>query len=163
MTNSIRHTTRIDLSENLRESVIELLQARLADAVDLTTQAKQAHWNVKGPSFIALHELFDRVHGELVSHTDLIAERLVTLGGQACGTARVASQRSTLAEYPLDITSGAEHVSALAAALAAFGRSIRSAIDEATELGDASTADIFTEVSRGVDKSLWLVEAHSTD
>src|ERR1700755_1269658 len=94
------HTTKNDLPEELRVQLIELLNARLADALDLQTQTKQAHWNVKGPGFIALHELFDQVATDVTAYVDDIAERVVTLGGTAYGTARVAAQRSTLDEYP---------------------------------------------------------------
>lgn len=155
------HKTKIDIPDNIRKAVIELLQARLADAVDLATQAKQAHWNVKGPSFIALHELFDKINDNVREFTDLIAERITTLGGTAEGTARVAAARSTLSEYPLGIADGADHVEALSTGLATFGKSMRAAIDASADMGDQDTADIFTEVSRGIDKDLWLVEAHA--
>jgi starvation-inducible DNA-binding protein len=154
-------TTRNSLPLSTREAMVNLLNARLADAVDLATHAKQAHWTVRGPNFIALHGLFDAVHTVAESHMDLIAERVAQLGGQAHGTAAAATEKSKLARYPLDISDGAAQVEALSASLAAFGKLIRSAIDEATEKGDAGTADIFTEVSRGVDKQLWLVEAHA--
>jgi starvation-inducible DNA-binding protein len=154
------HKTRNDLAANTRGAVINLLQARLADAIDLSTQAKQAHWNVKGPHFIGLHELFDQVHEHVDEAVDLAAERLVALGGIAEGTARVAAKRSGLEEYPLDIASGIDHCTALANALAAFGKAVRKSIDEAAEAGDQDTADLFTEVSRQADKDLWMVEAH---
>jgi starvation-inducible DNA-binding protein len=137
-----------------------VLQVQLADAIDLAYQAKQAHWNVKGPSFIALHELFDEVVEALDEYTNEIAERAVELGGTALGTVRVAADKSRLPEIPLDIRSGGEHVKALSGALAKFGKTARAAIDAAAVLGDADTADLFTEVSRGVDKLLWKVEAH---
>ena len=152
--------TKIDLDSGIREQVITVLSARLADAVDLTAQAKQAHWNVKGPNFIALHELFDQIYGEMGGHADTIAERLVALGGQAHGTVGSVAEGSSLPEYPLEISAGADHVEALSTALAAFGKSVRAAIDEAAEFGDQDTADVFTEVSRAIDKSLWFVEAH---
>jgi starvation-inducible DNA-binding protein len=153
--------TQNDLPEKVRAEAIAMLNQQLADALDLHLQAKQAHWNVKGPSFIALHELFDEVEEELEEHADEIAERAVVLGGTAYGTVRVAAAKSRLSEYPLEIVSGREHVTALSAALAKFGKSVRAAIDAAAELGDADTADLFTEVSRGVDKLLWKVEAHA--
>jgi starvation-inducible DNA-binding protein len=152
--------TQNDRPEKLRLEAVGMLNQQLADALDLHLQAKQAHWNVKGPSFIALHELFDEVVEELEEYADEIAERAVVLGGTAYGTVRVAAGRSRLPEYPLDVVSGQEHVVALSAALAKFGRSARAAIDVAAKLGDADTADLFTEVSRGVDKLLWKVEAH---
>ena len=154
------HTTKNDLPEQVRSKVIELLNARLADAIDLQTQMKQAHWNVKGPNFIALHELFDKINEEVEDYVDDIAERVVQLGGVALGTARSIAQRSQLREYPLTIANGREHVEAVSAALATFRKSVRQAIDSSSELRDADTADLFTEISRGVDKWLWFVEAH---
>jgi starvation-inducible DNA-binding protein len=152
--------TKNDLPETTRIKVIELLNARLADCKDLQTQIKQAHWNVKGPHFIGLHELFDKINEEVDEYVDEIAERAVQLGGVAEGTARVVAKRSTLPEYPLNIADGRSHVDALSSALAAFGKGARKAIDDTDELGDKDTADLFTEVSRGIDKWLWFVEAH---
>jgi starvation-inducible DNA-binding protein len=152
--------TKNDLPEAVRVKVIELLNARLADCKDLQTQIKQAHWNVKGPHFIGLHELFDKINEEVDEYVDEIAERAVQLGGVAEGTARVVAKRSTLPEYPLNIADGRSHVEALSSALAAFGKTARKAIDETDGLGDKDTADLFTEVSRGIDKWLWFVEAH---
>jgi len=154
------HNTKIDIEKETREKIIEILNQRLADASDLKSQAKQAHWNVKGMNFIALHELFDQVATEAEGYTDLIAERITTLGGVALGTVRVAAQNSSLAEYPLEIADGAAHVDALSNALADFGKKVRADIDTTDNLGDKDTADIFTEISRGIDKSLWFVEAH---
>ena len=154
------HKTKNDLPKETREKIIETLNSRLADASDLKSQAKQAHWNVKGMSFIALHELFDQVATEVEAFTDTIAERITVLGGTALGTVRVAASNSTLSEYPLEITDGADHVDALSSALADFGKKVRANIDEADKLGDMDTADLFTEVSRGIDKLLWFVEAH---
>jgi starvation-inducible DNA-binding protein len=152
--------TKNDLPESVRVKAIELLNARLADCKDLQTQIKQAHWNVKGPNFIGLHELFDKINEEVDEYVDEIAERAVQLGGVAEGTARVVALRSTLPEYPLNIADGHSHVEALSSALAAFGKSARKAIDDTDALGDKDTADLFTEVSRGIDKWLWFVEAH---
>jgi starvation-inducible DNA-binding protein len=154
------YQTKNDLPAQTRSKVIELLNMRLADAIDLQTQAKQAHWNVKGPSFIALHELFDKVNEDVEDYVDDIAERAVQLGGVAEGTARMAAKRSSLNEYPANTVDGSSHVEALSSTLAAFGKSARKAISDANELGDLDTADLFTEISRGVDKWLWFVEAH---
>ena len=152
--------TKNDLPEASRIEAVGLLNQRLADATNLQTQCKQAHWNVKGPSFIALHKLFDEIYEAVGEYVDLIAERVVQLGGVAEGTAAVAAERSTLPDYPLALTSGAEHVAALSDALAAFGRTVRIGIEEMNDLEDADSADILTEISRGVDKWLWFVEAH---
>jgi len=152
--------TKNDLPLDVRKKMIDLLNARLADSVDLQTQVKQAHWNVKGPSFIAIHELFDDVAEAVENSVDMIAERAVQLGGTALGTARIAAAKSTLTEYPHDITDGMAHVDALSSALAAVAKKVREAIDEADTAGDANTADLFTQVSRDLDKYLWFVEAH---
>ena len=155
--------TRNDLPREMRSQAVMLLNQQLADALDLHLQAKQAHWNVKGPNFIALHELFDEVEEALEEYADDLAERAVALGGTAFGTARVTARASRLAEYPLAITSGAAHVNALSGALAAFAASVRGAIDAAAAFGDAATADLFTGVCRGVDKLLWKLEAHGVE
>jgi len=154
------HKTKIDIAEPVREKIVEILNARLADAIDLKFQAKQAHWNVKGMNFIALHELFDQVATEADTHIDDIAERITTLGGTALGTVRIAASKSTLPEYPHEITDGDSHVEALSSGLADFGKKVRANIDQTAELGDADTADLFTGISRAIDKSLWFVEAH---
>ncbi len=154
------HKTKIDIERDTREKMIEILNARLADSIDLKSQAKQAHWNVKGMSFIALHELFDQVATEVEAHIDTIAERVTILGGTAEGTVRVAAQKSTLGQYPMEITEGRDHVDALSNALAQFGKNVRANIDDADDAGDKDTADLFTGVSRDIDKLLWFVEAH---
>jgi len=154
------YRTKNDLPEATRVEVIALLNQRLADCIDLQTQCKQAHWNVKGPTFIALHKLFDEINESVEEYVDLIAERIVQLGGIAEGTIGAVESRSTLVDYPLALSSSAEHVAALSDALAAFGRTARVGIEEMNELEDAGSADILTEISRGVDKWLWFVEAH---
>ncbi len=154
------YATKNDLPEKARVEVIGLLNQRLAEAIDLQTQCKQAHWNVKGPAFIALHKLFDDVNEDVEEYVDLIAERVVQLGGIAEGTVGAVEERSTLPDYPLALSNGGEHVAALSDALAAFGRTIRIGIEEMNELEDAGSADTLTEISRGVDKWLWFVEAH---
>ena len=153
--------TKNDLSEGTRAKVVELLNARLADCIDLQTQCKQAHWNVKGPSFIALHELFDKVAESSEEWVDSLAERIVQLGGTAEGTVQATAARTSLSPYPIPIVSGTDHVEALSSALAAFGKKVRAAIDKTDKQGDKDTADLFTEISRDVDKYLWFVEAHN--
>ncbi len=153
------HKTKNDLPETVRAKICELLNARLADAMNLQTQTKQAHWNVKGPNFIALHELFDKLNEDVETYVDDLAERAVSLGGNALGTSRVVAKHSTLAEYPLHISSGHDHVNAVSTALAGFGKTVRAAIDQSDELRDRDTADLFTGISRGVDKWLWFVES----
>ncbi len=158
--NARLYATKNDLPEASRLEVIRLLNQRLADSIDLETQCKQAHWNVKGPTFIALHKLFDEIYADVGGYVDLIAERVVQLGGIAEGTIAVVAERSSLADYPIGIVTGAEHIAALSDALASFGRSVRIGIEEMNDLEDAGSADILTEISRGVDKWLWFTEAH---
>jgi starvation-inducible DNA-binding protein len=154
------YDTKNDLSIALRTRMIELLNGRLADAVDLGAQAKQAHWNVKGPSFIALHELFDQVAEHIEDHVDTLAERITALGGTAHGTVAVVARTSSLKPYPDDISEGAHHVEALSSAVADFGAKVRKAIEESARAGDAGTSDLFTGISREIDKDLWFLEAH---
>ncbi len=155
------HRTKIDLPKGKREKLIVILNQSLADAADLKSQAKQAHWNVKGPNFIALHELFDQVAAEMDTHTDDLAERITTLGGVAMGTVRLAAENSSLSEYPHEISDGTAHVDALSSAMADFGKKIRANIDTTDELDDKDTADLYTGISRSIDKLLWFVEAHN--
>jgi len=155
------YNTENDIPQECRLKLNVLANQGLADAVDLQMQLKQAHWNVKGPHFIGLHELFDQIDEAVESYVDLIAERIVQLGGIAEGTVRVAAGRSRLDEYPLIIADGHAHVEAVSKALSTFGREARATIKQANELDDADTADIFTEISRGIDKWLWFVEAHT--
>jgi starvation-inducible DNA-binding protein len=151
--------THNDLSLSIRTRMIELLNARLADVIDLRTQIKVAHWNVKGAQFIALHKLFDEIAEDVDEYVDLIAERAVQLGGVADGTARQVAERSSLDEYSAT-GGGREHVHAVADVLATFARLAREAIEIAAGAKDQDTSDIFTEISRGTDKWLWMVEAH---
>lgn len=160
MTAARTFKTRIDLPADKREKLIALLNQHLADTFDLFSQAKQAHWNVKGPQFHHLHELFDELAEQLEGYVDLIAERATALGGTALGTVHMAAAASRLAEYPVDAGGSMQHVEALAVRFAALAATTRSAIDVAAGLSDADTADLFTEVSRGLDKNLCFLEAH---
>jgi starvation-inducible DNA-binding protein len=152
--------THNTLSENVRGQSVDLLNKHLAAAIDLHAQVKQAHWNVRGPGFIAIHELFDKVASTVEEYSDIIAERAGALGGAAQGTVQVAAENSFLISYPLRIADCNEHVFAVSSALAAFGQSAREAIGLTTNFGDADTADLFTELSRGIDRQLWFVESH---
>jgi starvation-inducible DNA-binding protein len=154
------HDTKNDLSNGTRKKVADYLNERLADAIDLGAQTKHAHWNVKGPHFIALHELFDKVAESVEDHIDDIAERITSLGGTAYGTIRAAAKATSLTPYPEDIIEGMDHVGALSSALAEFGKKVRKGIDQTGKWGDADTADLLTGISRDVDKYLWFLEAH---
>jgi len=154
------HPTHNTLSEKIRTQSVALLNKHLAAAIDLHGQIKQAHWNVRGPTFMAIHKLFDDVAATALEASDLIAERAAGLGGTAEGTVQVASAKSYLVPYELGVANEAKHVFAVSAALAAFGQSIREAAALSTTQGDATTADLFTEISRGIDQQLWFVESH---
>jgi len=153
------YKTKNDIPLATRTKIVSLLNDRLADSIALQLQSKQAHWNVKGPDFIALHELFDKIVAAATEYSDLIAERIVQLGGIAEGTAPVVVKRASLKAYPLNIADGHDHVDALSTAIAACGKGMRAGIEKSDKLGDADTTDILTEVSRGLDKWLWFVEA----
>ncbi|MBR2689692.1 MAG: DNA starvation/stationary phase protection protein Dps [Aquamicrobium sp.] len=155
--------TKNDLKSNTRTTAIAILNARLAEAIDLALITKQAHWNVKGPQFIAIHEMLDGFRTELDGHVDTIAERAVQLGGTAHGTLQDVTKATTLKPYPTDIHKTKDHLAALIDRYAAIAKSARAAIDEADEAGDADTADIFTAYSRALDKSLWFLEAHTQE
>ena len=159
----VRLSTRHDLDVEVREKATALLNQHLADATDLYCQTKQGHWNVKGMQFFQLHELFDALADSVEEYVDLIAERATSLGGTACGTVRLSAAASRLPEYPLDTMNGRQHVEALVARFSILAASSRAAIDAANAMGDADTGDVFTEVSRGLDKHLWFLESHLAD
>jgi len=153
-------STSNDLATQSRQKIVALLNQQLADTLDLFSQTKQAHWNVKGLNFYSLHELFDKLAGQLVEDIDMIAERATALGGVAMGTARQSASASRLPELPVDTATGPQHLEALVERYSALAATTRLAIDAANQLDDAGTADLFTELSRGLDKSLWFLESH---
>lgn len=152
--------TRNDLGQDTRQKMIDLLNQHLADTFDLMSQTKQAHWNVKGPHYIGLHEMFDDFAEGLEGYVDMIAERCTALGGYATGTARMAAANSTLDEYPTSVIRDMDHVKALAERYSTVAQNVRESIDEADDAGDQDTADMFTDISRDLDKWLWFLEAH---
>jgi len=154
------HTTRNNMASNARNVAISLLNARLADGIDLALITKQAHWNLKGPQFIGIHEMLDGFRTEQDDWNDKAAERITALGGTACGTTQVVTKHSSLPPYPTDIYKIADHLAALIDRYAAYANAVRANIDEVDEAGDPDTADLFTEISRGIDKQLWFLEAH---
>jgi len=156
---STMHPTRMDLPSQTRIQMIDLLNTRVAESLDLGLQARHAHWNVRGPQFISLHDLFGRLYADLDRYADLLAERVVQLGGLAEGTIHAVVDRSNLPAYP-DSADEIDHVRSLANALASWASVLRTSIAAATDLNDPATADILTELSRAADKWLWLVEAH---
>ena len=153
--------TRNDLDVESREKLVALLNARLADTFDLYSQLKQAHWSVRGSDFIQLHELYDTIAESVLGFVDELAERATALGGLATGTVRMAADATSLDEYPLEVIAGEETVHVVADRLAAYGTSVREAIEVTdSDLGDMDTSDLFVEISRAIDKHLWFVEAH---
>jgi starvation-inducible DNA-binding protein len=154
------HATKNNLKSNAKTVSIGLLNACLADGIDLALLTKQAHWNVKGPQFIAVHEMLDGFRTEIDGAVDTMAERVVQLGGTALGTTQAVAKASRLAPYPTDIYTTRDHILALIDRYAQFANTVREGIDQADEAGDADTADILTGVSRSLDKALWFLEAH---
>ncbi len=154
------YTNGIDIPAESRKKLIDILNQHLADTLDLKTQVKQAHWNVKGLNFIALHEMFDEFATILEGYVDMLAERVTALGGVALGTARIAAQTSSLSEYDLSAVEGKDHLVALAKQFSQYTTTTRKNIESTAQLNDADTSDLFTEISRQVDKDLWFIEAH---
>lgn len=150
----------IGLKSNTKSAMIDLLNARLADAIDLALITKQAHWNLKGPNFIAVHEMLDPMRAAIDLHVDVIAERIAQLDGIALGTSQVVSKATTLDAYPTDIRKVPDHLAALAERFAALANQVREDIDATDEAGDADAADILTAFSRELDKDLWFIKSH---
>lgn len=160
-TKSVRmHETQNDTKNNAKKVSIETLQARLVDGIDLALAIKQAHWNLKGPQFIAIHLMLDGFRDEMDEYNDTVAERITQLGGTARGTTQAVSSETKLTAYPLDVYAIADHLAALIDRFSAYANAVRQNIDDTDDAGDAGTADVFTQISRGVDKQLWFLEAH---
>jgi starvation-inducible DNA-binding protein len=156
---SVTHTLN-ELDTNTKSEAVALLQARLVDSIDLALTIKQAHWNLHGAAFIAVHEMLDKLRDDVDDYVDTMAERARALGGTPVGTVQTVAEKTVLAPYPTDIHSIEDHLRALAQRVAAVTNAVRDNIDDADEAGDANTADVFTEVSRGLDKWLWMIESH---
>jgi starvation-inducible DNA-binding protein len=141
------HPTRNNLPSNTKTTICSLLNARVADAIDLALITKQAHWNLRGATFVAVHEMLDRFRASIDGHVDTLAERVVQLGGIALGSSQIVAKNS-------------EHLAALVQRYGKLANSTREAIAIAEEAGDADTADMLTGFSRFLDKALWFLEAH---
>lgn len=157
------HKTNNDTQNNAKAVAMEVLQARLADGIDLALATKQAHWNLKGPQFIGIHTMLDTFRTEQDEFNDMMAERITQLGGTARGTVQEVSRETNLQPYPTDIYAIADHVKALIERMALYANAVRKNIDDTDEAGDPGTADLLTEVSRGMDKQLWFLEAHTQE
>jgi starvation-inducible DNA-binding protein len=154
------HPTKNNLKSDTKSAAIELLNARVADCIDLALLTKQAHWNLKGYQFIGVHEMLDGFRPQVDGFVDTMAERIAQLGGTALGTTQTTAKATTLSPYPVNIYTIPDHLQALMERYGKAANNVRKSIDQADEAGDADTADIFTEVSRGLDKALWFLEAH---
>jgi starvation-inducible DNA-binding protein len=154
------HATANDLGANVREVSVSVLNATLADTMDLTNATHMAHWTVRGPQFAGLHTLFEDFYNQLKAVTDDVAERIVQLGGTPDGTTQAVGDKTRLEPYPSDLRNGLDHVKALTTRYAALAKSVREGIDSTDEAGDADTADLLTGLSRTLDKALWMLEAH---
>jgi starvation-inducible DNA-binding protein len=157
------YKTQNDLESNTKTTVIALLNKQLAEGIDLALLTKQAHWNLKGLQFIAIHEMIDGFRTEIDDHVDTIAERIVQLGGTALGTTQAVAKGTSLKPYPTDIHKIKDHLAELIERYGKVANSARSGIDESDEAGDADTADILTAYSRALDKALWFLEAHTQE
>jgi starvation-inducible DNA-binding protein len=155
--------TRNNLKSNAKKVSMEILNARLADGIDLALVTKQAHWNIKGPNFIAVHQMLDGFRGEIDTFVDTMAERVVQLGGTALGTSQTVAAATKLTPYPTNIHASKDHLGALAERYGIAADLVREAIDQTDEAGDADTSDIFVNYSRSLDKALWFIEAHLQD
>lgn len=154
------HETQLDLALETRESMVALCNQHLADLFDLYSQTKQAHWNVKGMFFEPLHVLFDKMAEAIFPYGDMVAERATALGGTALGTVQMAANATTLPTMPADVFEGKAVLELVVSRWAHYAASARAAIKQADEAGDMDTSDMFTEISRTVDKMLWFAEAH---
>lgn len=151
------------LDQQTQEQMCELLNARLADGIDLRLAVKQAHWNLRGSGYIGVHELLDEVSSRLGEATDTMAERVAIMGGFARGTTQVVAERSKLEPYPVEMTDIQAHIAALVARFKGYGEALREGIDAAGEAGDEDTADLLTEVSRQIDKDAWFIGANARE
>ncbi|MFX0545098.1 DNA starvation/stationary phase protection protein Dps [Roseovarius sp. S1116L3] len=150
------------LSDNAREASINHLNVALATGIQLQLAIKQAHWNIKGPSFIGIHELLDDVYDRMGEHVDTIAERCVILGGTADGTLEGVEKNGKLEPYPRDAVHQDVHIDELKKRMVQFTTLVHESLKEVGESGDEETADLFTGVSRGVSKDAWFIGAHHT-
>jgi starvation-inducible DNA-binding protein len=154
------HHTHNGTDSNAKKVSTELLNARVADGIDLALITKQAHWNIRGRNFIGIHEMLDKLRDDMDEYNDTMAERVVQLGGIALGRSQDLAKKSTIKPYPSEISAIPDHLHALIERYGQFANDVRKNIDDTDEAGDKDTADLFTEVSRGVDKWLWFLEAH---
>jgi starvation-inducible DNA-binding protein len=147
------------LPEENRAKIADVLNARLADGLDLHSQIKVAHWNIKGPQFAALHPLFETFAVSLANFNDAIAERAVTLGARAYGTARHVAKTSGLPEYPQDTARDMQHVALLAERIEKYLDGVRESRAAGEKLGDTDTVDLLTGIVTEFEKNAWFLRA----
>ena len=152
--------TRIGMPPEIRLDVITMLNQTLACTVDLRSQVRQACWNIKGKDFSLLHPIFAAMLSELQMYTDMVAERITVLGGVVMGTVRMAATQSKLPEYPDAVMEGDGHVQALVERFGRYAVTLRDDIALAADVEDAGSAAVYTDISRGVDRQLWILETH---
>ena len=153
------YKTPSQLPEAARTELVRTLNERLADGLDLHSQIKVAHWNVRGPQFPALHPLFEQFADQLAAHNDAIAERAVTLGGLAVGSTRAVAKTSRLPDYPADTTRDLDHVKLLAERFEAYLAGVRESRGIGEKLGDTDTVDLLTGVITEFEKNSWFLRA----
>ncbi|WP_131669790.1 DNA starvation/stationary phase protection protein Dps [Psychrobacter pygoscelis] len=149
------------LDDNTAKKMVDLLNANLANLIDLTLDGKQCHWNLQGSGFIGVHQLLDETTERLREVSDTIAERIVILGGEPNGLASRVAKDSVLDDYPTDITEVDQHVRELTSRYKTVAETLREAIETAGDVGDEDTADLFTEASRIIDKDAWFIGANN--
>lgn len=159
----IFHKTSIDISKKNREHLVGMLNDTLAGAADLYLQLKQAHWNIKGESFIGVHKLLDEIAEQVEGQVDVVAERATALGGTALGTLEMVKKNSILNKYPVNIFSIDDHIRHLAANIAILSKHVRKNIKLAEKYSDYGTSDMYIDFVRELDKNLWFLEAHLQD
>jgi starvation-inducible DNA-binding protein len=152
--------TSNDLPAHVRHASIEMLNRNVVHAIDVALSAKHAHWNVRGPSFLVYHQLFEKVFTQLLTQIDSLGERTTALGGIARATVQAVARETDLKPYPVLSVSEQEHIEELAQRLGRLGGELRRASLDATRSEDVVTADVLIQAGAAVDALLWLVESH---
>jgi starvation-inducible DNA-binding protein len=158
--NDKMYHNRVALTDEQKKKTVAVMQERLAESLDMYSQAKFAHWNVKGYNFYQLHLVFDSVADHIFPQIDAIAERITQLGGVANGTVRQAANGSLIPEYNITLIAGMDHVNALADALGCYCQALREASDKIDEIGDEPSSDFFKQLVVEAEEQLYFLESH---